>query len=303
MPRAGDTQRLRTVAPAKVNWTLEVLGRRADGYHEIRSVMQTISLADTLVGVRARAFALTIDGPELVGLNVEENLVTKAARSFRDTGNSDEASMFLTKQIPAAAGLGGGSSDAAATLRLIPRLATRAIDADVERIAADAGSDVPFFLRGGLQRASGRGEVLQVLPSPPPQMLVVLTPPIRLTNKSARLYAALQAKHFGAGDATEGLVTKVCSGGRPDEEDYVNVFDRVADLVYPELGRFRTALESLTGSRAMLAGAGPSLFAVARRPTDHLPAGGPTDPAIVDGAKAWVVRTLDAREATRVDVE
>jgi 4-diphosphocytidyl-2-C-methyl-D-erythritol kinase len=290
-----------TLAPAKINWTLEVLGRRSDGYHEIRSVMQTISLADTLAVRHGPAQSLQVIGPaghNLAEESADQNLVVRAARVYPNASNQRPVGFTLEKRIPVAAGLGGGSSDAAAALRLLARVWNPSNRAALRRVASQLGSDVPFFLRGGAQLVSGRGDQLTPLPTGKRTFVVVLTPPLTVPRKTARLYAELQPAHFSEGKASERLAAKLRDGGAADGDDYVNVFDLVADQVFPWLADYRRLLEQATGARALLAGAGPSLYAV-------VPGDRPLTPQNIalDGAglTAAVVHTIGPRAATRIE--
>jgi len=174
--------------PAKVNLFLELLSRRGDGYHELVTVLQEIDLRDTLeIAAGGPGIQLAVVGADLPA--GEGNLVHDAARLFLDRFAPDaEVRILLEKRIPVEAGLGGGSSDAAGTLRglrdlLRPDLA----DGDLLSLAAAIGSDVPFFLRGGTALGEGRGERLTPLESPPPTWLVLFFPPFGLAT--AEVYA------------------------------------------------------------------------------------------------------------------
>ena len=152
-------------AYAKVNLTLAVGEKRLDGYHEVVSVMQRVSLCDTLTAEQTReGITLTCSDPALP--SEEENLAHRAASLFfRETGIAGGAALTLEKRIPSQAGLGGGSSDAASALLALRKLYAPALpDTELETMAAALGSDVPFFIRGGTQLATGRGEVLSPLP-------------------------------------------------------------------------------------------------------------------------------------------
>lgn len=166
-------------AYAKVNLTLQVGSRRPDGYHAVMSVMQRISLWDTVTAERGTGRdTLLCSVP--VTENVDDNLCMKAARAFfAETGTkSDGVTITLEKHIPVQAGLGGGSSDAAAVLRAMRALyAPEVSDAELERMAAALGSDVPFFIRGGTALATGRGERLTPLPRLADGWFVVVKPP------------------------------------------------------------------------------------------------------------------------------
>ena len=164
-------------AYAKVNLTLAVGEKRLDGYHEVVSVMQRVSLCDTLAAEQTReGITLTCSDPALP--SGEENLAHRAASLFfRETGIAGGAALTLEKRIPSQAGLGGGSSDAASALLALRKLYAPALpDTELETMAAALGSDVPFFIRGGTQLATGRGEVLSPLPPLTDGWFVIVKP-------------------------------------------------------------------------------------------------------------------------------
>ena len=179
-------RRLVLAARAKINLGLEILGKRRDGYHEIRSLMQSITLADrieitSLTADRMRMVCPDSDLPEN-----EQNLVLRAAVLLREhTGVRAGARLVLRKQIPIGSGLGGGSSDAAATLVGLNRVwGLRLPHRELIRIGSRLGSDVPFFIRGGTQLAEGRGERLTRLPSLPRLPVVILFPSVAVSTAS-----------------------------------------------------------------------------------------------------------------------
>ena len=164
-------------AYAKINLTLAVGEKRPDGYHEVVSVMQRVSLHDTLTAEQTReGITLTCSDPALP--SGEENLAHRAASLFfRETGIAGGAALTLEKRIPSQAGLGGGSSDAASALLALRKLYAPALpDTELETMAAALGSDVPFFIRGGTQLATGRGEVLSPLPPLTEGWFVIVKP-------------------------------------------------------------------------------------------------------------------------------
>lgn len=164
-------------AYAKVNLTLAVGEKRLNGYHEVVSVMQRVSLHDTLTAEQTReGITLTCSDPALP--SGEENLAHRAASLFfRETGIAGGAALTLEKRIPSQAGLGGGSSDAASALLALRKLYAPALsDTELETMAAALGSDVPFFIRGGTQLATGRGEVLSPLPPLTDGWFVIVKP-------------------------------------------------------------------------------------------------------------------------------
>jgi 4-diphosphocytidyl-2-C-methyl-D-erythritol kinase len=170
--------RLTIEARAKINLGLEVIRRRPDGYHDIRSLMQSVALSDRLDFTLDPGGDLLLRSPDIDLPAGEENLVLQAARRLRErTGCSQGTRITLRKSIPVGAGLGGGSSDAAATLVALNRLwRLRLRRSDLEAIGAEIGSDVPFFIRGGTQLAGGRGERLRPIPALPSMPVLVIYP-------------------------------------------------------------------------------------------------------------------------------
>ncbi len=257
--------RLTVRAYAKVNLTLEVLGARDDGYHEIASIMQTVDVNDTVTLEHADDITLKCDRPEL---DSPENLALRAARLLRaHSGYDGGARVTLDKSIPVSAGLGGGSSDAAATLNGLNELWGLGMSNDeLARLGAELGSDVPFFLTGGTAMALGRGERVRALPPADLKWLLLLSPPIRVPDKTRAVYARLNPASFTGGLLTRKLEARIRGGGDVPPQFLFNVFDGVAREVFPGLDEFWRAIEELGGREVHLAGSGPSLFApVSRR--------------------------------------
>ncbi len=284
---------VRLPAPAKVNWTLEVLGRRPDGYHEVRTVLQTIDLCDEVRLEPADALRLDVRGPHEPA---EDDLALRAARLLAEaSGRAPAVSTSLTKRIPAAAGLGGGSSDAAAVLRGLDLLWHLRMGPErLAGLAAHLGSDVPFFLCGGTALAVGRGERMTPLPDVPRAWLVLLVPPFTLPGKTRRMYEALRTADFSDGAPTAALVSRIEAGEPIDSGRLFNAFERAAFALFEELGAYRDALLEAGAERVHLAGSGPALFALA---------GGEAEARVVgerlkaEGGRVFVARTLTAAEA------
>ncbi len=252
-------------AHAKVNLALEVLGRREDGYHDIVSVLQTIDLHDTLTLEDADTVSLECDTPEL---GSPQNLALRAAEELRRAaGVSRGVRIVLKKGIPIAAGLGGGSSDAAATLRGLNRLWKVGMSLeDQTGIAVLLGSDVPFFLRGGTAMVQGRGERVHPLPPADLKALLILSPEIRVPGKTARMYSMLSEAGFTRGALTRKLAARIAGGGDVPAQLLFNAFDGVAFDAFPGLEPYWNTLHSLGAREIHLAGSGPSMFApVSRR--------------------------------------
>jgi 4-diphosphocytidyl-2-C-methyl-D-erythritol kinase len=287
---------MRTVAPAKVNWTLEVLGKRDDGYHEIRSVMQTVDLCDDVSIESSAALSLAVAGEHEAS---EDDLTLKAARLIAArVGSELPAAIRVTKRIPVGSGLGGGSSDAAATMRLLNELHGLGLSAeDLATAGAEVGSDVPFFVYGGTALVEGRGERVTPLPDASETWMVLVVPPIRVAEKTKRMYQALRLGDFSNGGRSDALSQRVLQGERVSQEDIHNVFERVAYEVFARLDAYREALLS-AGARAVhLGGAGPALFALAESEA-HAQAMSERIRSLQ--AKVFVVRTPTTGEATAV---
>lgn len=240
------------LAPAKLNLGLAILGRRDDGYHEIRTVLATVSIFDRLVVNEAAAVAFWTDRPEL---GVADNLAVRAAQRLLVAHESGPVAIALRKRIPAAAGLGGASSDAAATLLALRAALLLDVDeAGLAGIAAELGSDVPFFLRGGVALATGRGEVLRPLPQLQHLTAVVVSPRLTIPSKTATLYRALRPSDF-----TDGAAITWPSD---DIGSLDNAFGRPLYDLVPSLAAIPALLRAAGFTRIGLSGAGPSHYAL-----------------------------------------
>jgi 4-diphosphocytidyl-2-C-methyl-D-erythritol kinase len=269
--------RLSTLAPAKINWTLEVLGRRPDGYHEVRTVFQTVDLCDRVRASPAADLELVLTGPSRQVAPPEvpstENLAYRAAALIRDRAGVQAlgAHIELEKAIPASAGLGGGSSDAAATLRALDRLWGLGLPADeLAHLGAQLGADVPFFIFGGTALGRGRGDEVVPLPDVPMTRLLLVVPRGRLEGKTAAMYARLRAEHFAGGEASERLAAAIREGVPPGDDDVVNTFEAIAGEMLPETAAAADLCRSL-GLRPHLAGSGPAQFVLLPPDADSAP--------------------------------
>ena len=285
---------MRLRATAKINLSLEVLGRRPDGYHEVRSVLQAVDLADWVEIEEADALTLRVE-PEGAA-PAEENLVLRAAELLRGaTGATRGAAITLRKQIPVAAGLGGGSSDAAAALLGLSRLWALDLDqAQLGVLAARLGSDVPFFLGGATALASGRGEQLEELPAPVERFAVIVTPTTGWDErKTARMYALLDARAHSDGSRTAETARRI-RAGEPVGDALFNVFDEVASTAFGSYEAARSLLMSMHPGPVLLAGSGPSLFVL----TDDADAGERVRATMAGhGYAVWITRLLRGRRA------
>jgi 4-diphosphocytidyl-2-C-methyl-D-erythritol kinase len=251
-------------APAKLNLTLEVLGRRQDGFHEIRSVIQTINLGDSLHFQLGQNMEFKSDMP---GWIPEKSLVSKAAGLLQEaTGCTKGATIEVNKRIPLVSGLGGDSSDAAAILRGLNKLWGLGLSLkELLGLASQLSSDASFFLFGGTALAEGRGEIITPLPSLPHMWVVLMMPPVpRLPGKTKQLYASLKASHYTGGQITDRLVTSLTRGGEVTSSSLFNVFGEVALDNFAGLGKYRQQFLKDGAQEVHLAGSGPALFTLVR---------------------------------------
>jgi 4-diphosphocytidyl-2-C-methyl-D-erythritol kinase len=285
-----------TVAPAKINWTLEVLRRREDGYHEVRTVMQTIDLCDEVSADTDEGLTIARNTPYA---SDEDDLVAKAAHALaKQAGVEARAAISVRKRIPVGAGMGGGSSDAAAALRVLREMWGVDIMSDaLSEVAVSLGSDVAFFLRGGTAVAEGRGERVTAMPDVATTWLVLLVPPLGMAEKTRRMYGALQPGDFSTGSGADTFLAHVKSGRPLGDAPLCNAFERAAYQMFEGLAFFRDALTEAGARTVRLCGAGPSLFCVASG-EEEARAMRARVARVRRGEKVHVVRTLGAAEAT-----
>lgn len=287
--------RLRLAAPAKLNLVLEVLGRRPDGFHELVSVVQCVSLSDRLEAEPGRD--VTLDAPPEAG-PLDANLAHRAAVELRSaSGTQRGATLTLAKRIPVGAGLGGGSSDGAAALRLLERLwGVRPGAVEVPSLAASLGSDVPLFLAGPAALVRGRGERVSRLPALRHGVFVLVVPPWRIKRKTARVFAALAPGELSSGVRAAALATAL-EGDEPVSHGlFWNGLHPAAERVFGELAALKHALERATGVPFALSGAGPTLFHLAASAEDAAACAGRARRL---AARVYAARPLRRRPAIR----
>jgi len=253
----GDSVKI--LSFAKINLALAVLGRRPDGYHDIETVFQAIDLADELDFRPSAEISLTTEG--LPDVPERDNIVWKAASLLAERiGERRGAAITLRKKIPSGAGLGGGSADAAAALLGLRRLwNTNISDADIYAVAAELGSDVPFFLMGGAALGEGRGEILTALPDFQPEHLVVLFPGISISTASA--YRALNlGLTSGNSDPRIQRFLGLAKNGSSWQAGIFNDFETAILPAYPEIAEAKSFLEQQGATVTLLSGSGSSVF-------------------------------------------
>lgn len=253
-------------AYAKLNLTLEVIRKRDDGYHDLASVIQTVDLHDTLEFGESDGIEFECSDASLSG---DGNLVSRTARLLRDkTGAKAGAGIKLRKRIPVAAGLGGGSADAAAALRGLNRLWGLGMSvSEMAEVAAEVGSDVPFLVGGGTALVGGRGEKLGQLPEPEIGRLVIISPTFSESdselNKTARMFGMLNPSMHTTGSLTRKLAARMLDGHDCHPAFMFNVFQQLAPQAFPGWHEAYEGFTRLGASDIVLSGAGPSMFAIA----------------------------------------
>lgn len=257
------TDRVSVEAPAKVNLYLRVLHCRADGFHELETIFQSVSLADeVVVEMGGQGVDLVVVGAELGA--PEENLAFRAAARFREAFAVDAGVRIrLNKHIPAGAGLGGGSSDAAAVLRCLRELTGAGDEGALHDLACDLGSDVPFFLgESPLALGRGRGEVLEMLPALPEAHLVLVMPPVHVATAEAyrTLGRSADVVH-GAEAAGEANAVRTWA----DVEAWMhNDFQDVVAAAHESVAASLQALRDENALVALLSGSGAASFGLFR---------------------------------------
>jgi 4-diphosphocytidyl-2-C-methyl-D-erythritol kinase len=249
---------LTVYAPAKINLVLEVLGKHND-YHRISSIVQSIDLCDVLNFQLDEEVGFECDEASLK----RDNLVTRAATLLKEsTKCSLGARVELRKHIPWGVGLGGGSSDAAATLLALNELWRLGLPlSELVHLASKLGSDVPFFIHKGTALVEGKGEKVTPLPSLPSTCFVLLVPPLpKISGKTKQMYNNLDAAYFTEGQFVKAALSSLRQWKVIDPGLLFNVFEKVAFDFFPGLDKYRKTLEEAGAPGVYLTGSGPCLF-------------------------------------------
>lgn len=251
-------------AYAKLNLSLDVTGSRPDGYHEMRMLMQSVDLCDDV------RISLNGDGELRVRTNLRflpsdgRNIAVKAARAFFDEVGEKRlgADIALKKRIPVCAGLGGGSSDAAAVLRALNRLLGANLPPEkLEELGRALGSDVPFCVRGGTQLAEGRGEELKILPRLPDCAVVICKPSFSVSTPE--LFRHVDERRGHNHPDTEGMISAIERGElRGVTQRLYNVFEDVPGRHRRAAAEIKSRLLDLGAMGTAMSGTGPSVFGV-----------------------------------------
>lgn len=250
------------LAPAKINLFLHVGDKRADGFHPLQSLAVFPAVGDVLTAETADELSLSVTGPFAAALSDGDNLVLKAARALATkAGRAPAAKLTLVKNLPVASGIGGGSADAAAALRLLSALWQLDLDdAALSQIAAGLGSDIPVCLASTPRWMEGRGEILNPIASLPRLSLLLVNPGVAVST--APVFAALQMR--------SGVARKLPPGRLRDMSDLLRLLDRTkndleapARALQPVISDVLTALAGLPGALfARMSGSGATCFAL-----------------------------------------
>lgn len=252
-------------AYAKINIGLDVLRRRADGYHEVKMIMQTVDIYDELVLEKRQqpGIELRTDNNELP-LN-SDNLIYKAADLLcREKKIKEGVHITLTKRIPIAAGMAGGSSDAAAALRGLNELFEMGYSVEeLQALGVRLGADIPYCIAGGTMLAEGIGEILTPLPVPPEAYLVIAKPDINVST--AFVYGNLHADRLAWHPDIDGMIDALQKGSLGGiTERLGNVLETVTIREYPVIQQIKELLRKQGAENALMSGSGPTVFGIFR---------------------------------------
>lgn len=251
-------------APAKINLFLDVLSKRDDGFHEVEMIMTTVDLADRIELTLLEEDKITVEVSEGFVPTDNRNIAYQAAQLLKDHFNVRKGvKIFIQKNIPVSAGLAGGSSDAAATLRGLNQLWDLQLTIDeLARLGANIGSDVPFCVYGGTALATGRGEMIQHLSVPPPCWVILAKPPNGVST--AEVYRNLKLNdlpHPNLKQMTSAI----------EQRDYQvicknlgNVLETVTFNLYPEVSRIKEQMMRFGADGVLMSGSGPTVFGLVK---------------------------------------
>lgn len=280
---------MRLEAYGKINWTLDITGRRPDGYHLMDMLMQPVTLSDTVTIDQADALCLSCGGEPYLPPD-ERHLALRAARALQDaTGCTLGARIHVHKRIPVGAGMGGGSADAAAVLRGLNALWGLGLDqVRLEAIGLTLGADVPFCLRGGLARVAGIGEVITPLPCAGSWPLCVIQPCDGLSTKA--VFMAYHASRDVPRPANDDAARALAAGSLPLlARSLANVLQPVSEALRPEIRQAIADLREAGAACALMTGSGSAVFGVFAQAEEARAA---TDALKARYTRCWCCRTV-----------
>lgn len=249
-------------APAKINLSLDVMHKRQDGFHEVEMVMTTVDLADRIELNLVNHDSIKVESENRFVPNDERNLAYRAAKLMKNHYKvSSGVRIFIEKNIPVAAGLAGGSSDAAAVLRGLNRLWGLNVSLDeLAELGAQVGSDVSFCVYGGTALAAGRGEKVTQLPAPPPCWVVLAKPSIGVSTQT--VYQSLNLQE-AIHPNTKGMVAALNNYDYPSICKHVgNTLEGVTLKLHSEVGQIKEQMYQGGADAVLMSGSGPTVFAL-----------------------------------------
>ncbi len=248
---------------AKINLTLDVLSRRADGYHDIKMIMQTVSLFDLILVDRIRDKRISIATNLRYLPNNDKNIAYKAADAFLNkTGLDGGVKIMIHKNIPVAAGLAGGSGNCAAVLTAMNMLCGNALsDQELKTLGASLGADVPYCFNGGTQMAEGIGEKLTSLTAIPDAYILLVKPPINVSTAS--IYEQIDSAPISVRPNTKAMEQALCENNIQGVADNLcNVMESVTEKMYPIIGGIKHKMMLNGALGAIMSGSGPTVFGI-----------------------------------------
>lgn len=257
--------RISVKAPAKINLSLDVKHKRDDGYHEVEMIMTTIDLADRIYLKERNDDRIVIESTAGYIPTDGRNLAYQAAELLRDRVHIKKGvDIFIEKNIPVAAGLAGGSTDAAATLKGLNQLWNLGLQTkDLMEIGGELGSDIPFCVYGGTALATGRGEKLRPLPTPPNCWVVLAKPQGGVST--ADVYARLKVEEIQERPDLKKLLQALETGDfQLLTKSLVNVMEPITFSISPEVRRIKEQMIRFGGQGVLMSGSGPTVYALVR---------------------------------------
>ena len=256
-------ERISINAMAKINLGLDVLRRRENGYHDVKMIMQTVNIYDTLDFVKLQDSKIVVKTDTMELPTDENNLIYKAAKLLFDKcGVKEGVEITLTKRIPIAAGMAGGSTDAAAALVGINTLFDLNLSMDdLKEIGVKIGADVPYCIEGGTALSEGIGEILTKLPDAPDCFVVVAKPEISVSTKY--VYENLHANELKKHPDIDGMVEAIKEGNLDGVcKRMENVLETVTETKYPVISELKQMLKEAGAENSLMSGSGPTVFAI-----------------------------------------
>ena len=250
-------------AMAKINLGLDVLRRRENGYHDVKMIMQTVNIYDTLEFVKTEESGIVVKTDAMELPTDENNLIYKAAKLLFDKcGVTKGITITLKKRIPIAAGMAGGSTDAAAALVGINRLFELQLSMqELKEIGVKIGADVPYCIEGGTALSEGIGEILTKLPDAPDCFVVVAKPEISVSTKY--VYENLHANELKYHPDIDGMVDAIRNGNLDGVCTRMeNVLETVTEKKYPIISELKMLLKDAGAENSLMSGSGPTVFAI-----------------------------------------